>query len=78
MECSLSMDAWRKSSYSGQSQNCVEVAGGLRGAVAVRDSKDPDGPTLLVAPTAWQALARRVRDGRYVLGASSPCGIHSN
>jgi len=55
--------AWRKSSYSGQAQDCVEVAGSLPGAVAVRDSKNPDGLTLVLAPAAWQVLARRVMDG---------------
>ncbi|MFC5748381.1 DUF397 domain-containing protein [Actinomadura rugatobispora] len=43
---------WRKSSYTGSNGgNCVEVAG-LPGVVAVRDSKDPDGPVLLVSRAA--------------------------
>jgi hypothetical protein len=48
--------AWRKSSYSdSQGQDdCVEVAFG--GTVAVRDSKNPAGPILTVAPVAWQAF----------------------
>jgi Domain of unknown function (DUF397) len=65
MEGSLSMAVWRTSSYSGQSQNCVEVADGPRGAVAVRDSKDQDGPTLLFAPSVWRALARRLGDDKH-------------
>jgi hypothetical protein len=63
MEVTLGQAAWRKSSYSGQAQNCVEVADALRGAVAVRDSKDPGGPTLVLDPGAWRMLARRVMDG---------------
>ena len=39
----LSRAEWRKSSYSGQSGNCVEVARNLPGLVAVRDSKNPTG-----------------------------------
>jgi Domain of unknown function (DUF397) len=36
----------RKSTYSGSNGgNCVEVADNLPGIVAVRDSKDPDGPS---------------------------------
>ncbi|MFC4912389.1 DUF397 domain-containing protein [Actinomadura gamaensis] len=41
---------WRRSSHSGDSMNCVEVA--VAPAVqgfAVRDSKDPDGPRLALA-----------------------------
>ena len=37
----LSRAEWRKSSYSGQSGNCVEVARNLPGLVAVRDSNEP-------------------------------------
>jgi Domain of unknown function (DUF397) len=46
---------WRKSRRSGSNGgNCVEVARDLRSIVAVRDSKDPDGPSLVVSPAAWQ------------------------
>ncbi|WP_141578661.1 DUF397 domain-containing protein [Actinomadura sp. WMMA1423] len=39
---------WRKSSYStSNGGNCVELADAA-GAVAVRDSKDPHGPVLLL------------------------------
>ena len=40
-EIDLSRAEWHKSSYSGQSGNCVEVARNLPGLVAVRDSKAP-------------------------------------
>jgi Domain of unknown function (DUF397). len=47
---------WKKSSYSGsEGGNCVEVAA-VRGAVAVRDSKDPSSPVLLFAPDAWRSF----------------------
>jgi len=55
---------WRKSSRSGGSGgDCVEVAGNLPGVVAVRDSKDPAGPALLIAPAAWAAFTARVKSG---------------
>lgn len=52
--------AWRKSSRSaGGASNCVEVADGGAWA-AVRDSKDPEGPVLVVAPEAFTAFVRAV------------------
>ncbi|WP_396452021.1 DUF397 domain-containing protein, partial [Actinomadura sp.] len=40
---------WRKSSYTGSNGgNCVELAEVAGSVVAVRDSKDPDGPVLLL------------------------------
>ena len=62
--------AWRKSSYSGngtQQNGCVEVARNLFGIVAVRDSKDPHGPVLTVAPGGWQAFTASVKAGRFDL-----------
>ena len=54
---------WRKSSYSGNSGNCVEVA---RSAdfVAVRDSKDPYGQKLVVPSDAWRALMQSISGGK--------------
>ncbi|MGH3221466.1 MAG: DUF397 domain-containing protein [Streptosporangiaceae bacterium] len=61
----LSSAAWRKSTRSSsQGQNCVEVAAGLPGVVAVRDSKHPAGPPLIVTPRNWTAFIRAVKAGR--------------
>ncbi|SDP70334.1 protein of unknown function [Actinopolyspora xinjiangensis] len=46
---------WRKSSRSTGGGNCVEV-GFAASAVLVRDTKDRDGGTLAVSPTAWQSF----------------------
>jgi hypothetical protein len=54
-------DAWRKSSYSqGGGSDCVEVAS-ASGSVAIRDSKDPDGGFLVVAPDAFSGLVNRIK-----------------
>ncbi|MEU9675696.1 DUF397 domain-containing protein [Streptomyces parvus] len=48
---------WRKSSYSAdEGGQCVEIAA-HPAAVHVRDSKDIEGPTFTVAPSAWSAFA---------------------
>ncbi|MEU1946017.1 DUF397 domain-containing protein [Streptomyces sp. NPDC059474] len=53
----LSTAAWRKSSYSNNDGGmCVEVADNLPGIVPVRDSKDPDGPTLIFPNASWGAF----------------------
>ena len=62
----LSVAAWKKSSHSGANGgNCVEVASNLPGVIAVRDSKNPDGPKLLFTPAEWQAFISGVRDGEF-------------
>jgi Domain of unknown function (DUF397) len=59
---------WHKSSYSSNNGgNCVEVARNLPGVVAVRDSKDPNGPALTITPDAWRALLRSVQGRRPTL-----------
>lgn len=58
--------AWVKSSYSNGGNNCVEVAS-LPSAIAVRDSKHPDGPALLMPSTAFESFITGVRGGH--LGA---------
>ncbi|MEV5573291.1 DUF397 domain-containing protein [Spirillospora sp. NPDC052269] len=57
-----SRGTWRKSTHSSaQHSDCVEIAGaGLH--VAVRDSKDPGGPSLLVPSAAWQAFAAEIKE----------------
>lgn len=63
----LSAARWRKSSRSGSTGgDCVEVAG-LAPVVAVRDSKNPDGPKLVFEAAAWRAFAGRVKRNEHDL-----------
>lgn len=54
---------WRKSSYSGGGNDCVEVAF-IGDTPAVRDSKNPDGGMVLFEAAQWQQLLAAVRAGR--------------
>lgn len=58
---------WRKSSCSGGQGNCVEVASNVPGMVAVRDSKDPDGPKLAFPPAEWEAFTAGIKGGEFDL-----------
>jgi hypothetical protein len=49
---------WRKSSYSPNTSNCVEVGRG----VGVRDSKAPSAQ-LKVSADAWSAFLRAIKCG---------------
>ena len=52
---------WQKSSYSGQSGNCVEVARNLPGLVALRDSQAPDEAKLVVSQETWRVFLKGLR-----------------
>jgi hypothetical protein len=54
---------WRKSSYSGQQGNCVEVK--IIDGIAVRDSKDPAGPELEFTSRAWAAFVAGIKHGEF-------------
>ncbi|MEV5568538.1 DUF397 domain-containing protein [Spirillospora sp. NPDC052269] len=59
---------WRRSSHSGNGGNCVEVAGADGHGTRVRDSTDPDGPSLTFSPEAWRIFRAHLveDDGRRV------------
>ena len=60
--------SWRKASRSGNGGgSCVEVGTGLPGKVAVRDSKDREGPMLAVSGTAWSEFTEAIKHGEFDL-----------
>ncbi|MFG1877854.1 DUF397 domain-containing protein [Sphaerisporangium sp. NPDC049003] len=74
----LSKARWRKSSFSGNNGgDCVEVADlsgradewghefGPVELIAVRDSKNPDGPKLFFVPDEWAAFLNGVKVGEF-------------
>jgi hypothetical protein len=53
---------WRKSSFSGNGGDCLEVGGAAR-VVVVRDTKDRSGPVLRFSPAVWRRFADQVKTG---------------
>jgi len=56
---------WRKSRHSGPQGNCVELAALPDGAVAVRNSRHPEGPGLVYTRSEITAFLRGVKDGDF-------------
>ncbi|WP_078610415.1 MULTISPECIES: DUF397 domain-containing protein [Streptomyces] len=55
-------DHWRKSSYSGGNDDCVELAI-TQGHIAVRDSKRPDLPYASFTAPAWHEFISVIAAG---------------
>ncbi|MEV0025181.1 DUF397 domain-containing protein [Streptomyces atroolivaceus] len=62
---SLTGVEWRKSHHSNPSGNCVEMALLPGGAVAVRNSRYPEGPALVYTADEVRAFLAGVRDGDF-------------
>jgi len=54
-------DTWTKSSYSTGNGACVEVKSPVLAALAVRDSKVPEGPVIDFPADAWNAFVTSVK-----------------
>ncbi len=65
---------WRKATRSTGGHACVEVAS-LPNGVAVRDSKDPDGPILRYTLPEWDAFIAGAKSGEfdYLLAQTAQC-----
>lgn len=58
---SLEAAVWRKSTYSGQGGDCVEVADGVPNSVPVRDTKAASGPVLTFSRSSWVPFIAAIR-----------------
>ena len=56
---------WRKASHSAKDGACVELAPLPGGGVAVRDSKDPQGPILRFTGREWRAFSAGMTAGEF-------------
>ncbi|MFE9429240.1 DUF397 domain-containing protein [Kitasatospora sp. NPDC006697] len=54
---------WFKSSYSDNGGACIEVAANVPTVVPVRDSKDPEGPSLTFSAEGFTAFIAGVKGG---------------
>lgn len=64
IDVDVSCAQWRKARRSqGGGNACVEVAP-VKGVIAVRDSKDPDGGHLAFGKQEWSAFFAQVKDGK--------------
>jgi hypothetical protein len=72
MRLDTSTPAWRKSRFCNGAAACVEFTHLADGNVAVRDSKQQDGPVLVFTSGEWAAFTEGVRAGEFdVVGAGS-------
>jgi Domain of unknown function (DUF397) len=56
---------WRKSTVSNPNGNCVELAALPEGSVAVRNSRQPEGPALVYTRAEVSAFLAGVRNGEF-------------
>jgi hypothetical protein len=65
LSAQLRQARWQKSRYSNSQGSCVEMALLPGGAIAVRNSRDPNGPTLIYTQAEIQALLQGAKDGDF-------------
>lgn len=64
VQASLLDACWKKSRHSNAEGNCVEVAL-VDGGIAMRNSRDPDGPALVYTPAEVAAFLAGAKDGEF-------------
>jgi hypothetical protein len=56
--------SWLKAHSSTANGHCIEIASAI-GNIAIRDSKDPDGPILVYTPSEFRAFLDGARKGEF-------------
>jgi hypothetical protein len=56
---------WQKSRHSNSQGACVELAGLPGGGIAIRNSRDPDGPVQFYTKAEIRALIEGVKEGDF-------------
>jgi hypothetical protein len=64
MDAELTQASWRKSTYSQANGACVEAASLPGPRIAIRDSKNPAGPALVIAAEDWRTFLTRAPRNR--------------
>ncbi|MGK5639165.1 DUF397 domain-containing protein [Streptomyces sp. URMC 126] len=65
---------WRRSSHSTGMNNCVEAAVLAGDRLAVRDSKRPAGPCVVVGPAAWRPFVGLLRTAGEAMAGEAMAG----
>ncbi|MGA5817687.1 DUF397 domain-containing protein [Kitasatospora sp. NPDC094028] len=60
----MAVQSWQKSSFSGDSANCIELASAPDSSIRLRESDDPD-LILTTSPAGLHTLLRGVRAGEF-------------
>ncbi|SDK14096.1 DUF397 domain-containing protein [Nonomuraea jiangxiensis] len=61
----LATAAWRKSSFSGDNGNCLEVAPLSGGRVGIRDTEAPEQSPFVVSGSVWAAFIDGAKKGEF-------------
>jgi Domain of unknown function (DUF397) len=61
----LTLVRWQKSTRSNSQGNCVELAVLRSEGIAVRNSRDPDGPALVFTKAEMRAFIDGAKDGEF-------------
>jgi Domain of unknown function (DUF397) len=61
----LTNATWRTSRFSGSGNACIEVADLHNNHHALRDSKDPTGPALILTTAEWVTFTTEIHAGKF-------------